>query len=547
MSDYINQSTSATAEEIVNQTAPEEPIAAVSGTVITEDVDTSGNADILAAINAANETYVHSQWEEEERRQREEEEELARIVAKRQQENLERRIRLETEARAKREEEERLALEAERAAKSRPFGKFSPFRGKEKAEEPVISPISPESVAAVEPEDVPCADTSVPEEEIPPELFSDSMLPEDAMPLDTFSEDVLSEPTVLPAPFPEEASVETVTEEKVSIPAVSLEEKASTPKKRFKMGHIFFRSKSKPADTTVEAESKETPVTPAHSATPPHLDRDGDELVSCSSPALIMLAIRINGFFTLPRAEGDTIMRNIQRCIQNNSSAGIRCFQREDTFFLGAYDTAGESDMDAIRRAIPMLVPNASLFVASRPYQKEITAEEHNMMLFSELETQLSEVTAAKREPSVPYNERLSNSQRSLKQTIMMNHERMYEGEFADVYQGLQRNLNKISIIFMASPDFNTLFIFQDPDEFFNFVATEVDNIDELDCSYIYALHEGGTVYYGADDYMDELTNLFQKISAGIMSLDYSASPAAISKAVGKIPGINIFENIYVQ
>lgn len=103
----------------------------------------------------------------------------------------------------------------------------------------------------------------------------------------------------------------------------------------------------------------------------------------------------------------------------------------------------------------------------------------------------------------------------------------------------IQRKSSEIMSIFMTSKDFNSLFIFFDVYDF-------LDNIyeiqDEIDFSYIYAVFPGGALYYGADEYSNEINDLFQKIASELQNGNV-ISP----KDIQKIPGINIFENIYLS
>lgn len=137
------------------------------------------------------------------------------------------------------------------------------------------------------------------------------------------------------------------------------------------------------------------------------------------------------------------------------------------------------------------------------------------------------------------YDEKLTVAQRKLKENIKNNHEIVKEEDFDNMLGMIQRKSSEIMSIFMTSKDFNSLFIFFDVYDF-------LDNIyeiqDEIDFSYIYAVFPGGALYYGADEYSNEINDLFQKIASELQNGNV-ISP----KDIQKIPGINIFENIYLS
>ena len=139
----------------------------------------------------------------------------------------------------------------------------------------------------------------------------------------------------------------------------------------------------------------------------------------------------------------------------------------------------------------------------------------------------------------ITYDEKLSITQRKMKDDIKNSHETISDEYLDEILMQIQRKAQDIEIVLIASKDFNTLFIFFDVFEFLDCVYESQDN---LDFSYIYAAHSKGAVYYGADEYDKEITNLFQGIADGLKGTTINST-----KDISKIPGINIFENIYIN
>jgi diguanylate cyclase (GGDEF)-like protein len=139
------------------------------------------------------------------------------------------------------------------------------------------------------------------------------------------------------------------------------------------------------------------------------------------------------------------------------------------------------------------------------------------------------------------YDDGLTSQQRSLKQLISSEHIPITGTAFDRIRDSVEQNADSILTLFMTSPDFNTLFIFFDVDEFLDLMAQVGMDID---FSYIYAVHPGGALYYGPDEYYSDVTDLFQSMASDVRSADSARNPADI---IARIPGINIFQHIFFQ
>ena len=145
----------------------------------------------------------------------------------------------------------------------------------------------------------------------------------------------------------------------------------------------------------------------------------------------------------------------------------------------------------------------------------------------------------AKRKKNIPdYDDLLTMEQKSLKETIQENHEIVSDETFDRIILDIESKSHDIREIFLTSADFNTLFIFSDADEFLEIIETLGE---QFDCTYIYAVHPGGALYYGTDEYFDEVTRLFQNIANELNRKGIN------QKVIQNINGINIFKHIYFQ
>lgn len=136
------------------------------------------------------------------------------------------------------------------------------------------------------------------------------------------------------------------------------------------------------------------------------------------------------------------------------------------------------------------------------------------------------------------YNNGLDKESRALKQMVVKEH---IVPDFLITERAvneIQKMRDVISIV-IASRDMNDLFIFHEPMNFIQ-VAEQLDN--ELDYSYIYIITTTAPIYFGADRCYHDITELFNRIREAFLT-QYHVDKALLLK----IPGINIFKNIYLD
>ncbi len=171
-----------------------------------------------------------------------------------------------------------------------------------------------------------------------------------------------------------------------------------------------------------------------------------------------------------------------------------------------------------------------------------IATEYAKVTNFTEIGPVLDALDEAIRKPvqpeNIPYNDKLSASQRRLKNKIKDNHEVMQADDFDEILHQIRRKRDEIIAIFMTSSDFNHLFIFSDVSDFLDMVY-ELDG--EIDFSYLYAIYEGGAAYFGMDEYSKEVTDLFQTIAEG-----FPINKEITDRDIKKIEGINTFEFVHL-
>ena len=137
------------------------------------------------------------------------------------------------------------------------------------------------------------------------------------------------------------------------------------------------------------------------------------------------------------------------------------------------------------------------------------------------------------------YNDRLEKEQQQLKNRIVENHQMVEESSLSRMLLDIQHDADKILALFIADKDFNNLFILTNTNKFLQMVKKMELNID---FTYLYALKQNGSQYYGIDEYTSEITNLFETIGK-ILKESIAITP----KEIRKIKGINIFHNIYLD
>lgn len=137
------------------------------------------------------------------------------------------------------------------------------------------------------------------------------------------------------------------------------------------------------------------------------------------------------------------------------------------------------------------------------------------------------------------YDEMLTKEQRELKQSIKDGHVQVSTKSTQDIMMEIQRRATEIVAILIASPTFDHLFIIQTAATFIDIVM-ESDYL--VDYSYLYIVYTDCPVYKGSDEYLEEVTTLFNAIGQG-----FKTGRIQSEKDLLKIKGINIFKNIYVD
>lgn len=138
------------------------------------------------------------------------------------------------------------------------------------------------------------------------------------------------------------------------------------------------------------------------------------------------------------------------------------------------------------------------------------------------------------------YDDKLSKEQRALKTQIQTNHQRANKNTTERIMMEIQRRAGEVVAILIASASFDHLFIIQDVNQF---IEIMMDNQNLIDYSYLYVIYEGGPQYYGSDEYLSEVTHLFEAIENKIKN---SRNRNLSDKEILKIKGINVFKNIYL-
>lgn len=144
-----------------------------------------------------------------------------------------------------------------------------------------------------------------------------------------------------------------------------------------------------------------------------------------------------------------------------------------------------------------------------------------------------------KTDPPKDYDSMLTKEQRGLKKTIQDNHRPVSVTSTQQIIRDVQSKASQVIAILIASPTFDQLFIILRPEVFINIIM-EMESM--IDYSYLYILYEGGPQYKGSDEYLSEVTHIFEAIGNGIKSGKIRSESDIL-----KIKGINVFKNIYVD
>ncbi len=246
----------------------------------------------------------------------------------------------------------------------------------------------------------------------------------------------------------------------------------------------------------------------------------------CAPFASVLTLIQIVGFDDLSRANGDKFAELTGKCLKNDAKKTEECFYIDN----GEFCILSEHTPDVLIATIKAKLHSISIDIVTQ-IVTGTESNEKNLFL-------ARESIAIPKEKPKSYNERLSLTQRQMKETVCANHEPAIEDDINNMIDIIQQKSSEIIMVFMTSPDFNNLFIFLNATEFLQ-VAWDMGA--SMDYSYIYAVYPGGAIYYGANDYYSEITDLFQQIAENMSGRDVRL------KEISHIEGINIFENIYVK
>lgn len=136
------------------------------------------------------------------------------------------------------------------------------------------------------------------------------------------------------------------------------------------------------------------------------------------------------------------------------------------------------------------------------------------------------------------HDELLSKDQKGLKDKIRNKHQMPTAISTKTLIREIQKKAGEVHAILIASPTFDHLFIIRNVDEF---IALVLEQEAVIDYSYLYVVWDGGSQYYGADEYYNEVTDIFKEIAEGLVSGKFKSE-----KDVRSVKGINIFRNVYL-
>jgi len=143
-----------------------------------------------------------------------------------------------------------------------------------------------------------------------------------------------------------------------------------------------------------------------------------------------------------------------------------------------------------------------------------------------------------KKAPVPSYEEHLSKAERQMRENIIANHKRAQEDKTERIMHEIEERQDEINCIFLASPDFDYLYIFFDVS---NFIELCEQTENTIDYSYLYVLYDGGPQYYGTDDYFTKVSHIFEGLSEILFTGRFS------EKYIRKIKGIGTFKQIIVD
>ncbi len=133
----------------------------------------------------------------------------------------------------------------------------------------------------------------------------------------------------------------------------------------------------------------------------------------------------------------------------------------------------------------------------------------------------------------------LTKEQRALKQQIREGHIPASRDTTNEILTEIQKRAGEVRAILIASSTFDSLFLIARAESLINLVRKGEVNIDY---SYLYIIYEGGPRYYGSDDYLTEVTHLFEAVAAAVLS----GKPLS-DQTLSKIKGIEVFKHVFLM
>lgn len=532
------------------------------------------NIALLEAINAQNAKQLETIEEEQRRQEDLRKQEYEKIVEERQAQLLAERARIEAEEREKiLAEEAALEKEAEERKNSNILMSF--FAKKTPADKK-ITEVPTENIAEeahdVEQEPLNIPEASTPSEEIDYDFFNNETEPVDfseeelQKELDEINDSVSEEPTIpesieaplidTPVDIPEPVTV--VSPDKQNSSNSNKEETDTTTKKEKKKKEkikkplfpTLFTSKKTNTDKASTSDAPNWKLLATHDKLTGLLNVNAfmDEKTKLSKNLSVILfdCIRlgvINDVYGYDK--GNEVICNIAKALKGLSRGKV--YYMDNGLFLVAEEFQSKEHMLSFLNFVQAKMKSLSstdivyMLHTGYGYAKE---QDNFLQSYDVAVKQLSDQKELYKKEHSPnedkdedYDEKLSLPQRSLKRMIQNEHCPIDEDVFRQTLATMQQQADDILFVLMASPDFNSLFIFFDTENFLELVE---DLSDCIDYSYLYAIYQGGALYYGSDEYYDQVTRLFQDISDSLRTTNITA------QKIAKIKGINIFQHIFI-
>ncbi len=563
-------------------------------TELLNSLNASENADMAAAIEQERkdrEEYLRQENENYQKRLASVEEDYNRKRYEAEQAAKKERLAREEEERRLEEEEERRAQEASFKGKLSKLFKKKP---KKEEEEPEVI------VATPEVEEVPAEATPTPTEPAPAEAEVSVGGPEEESFEFDLSEGVDTETAeyenITPqseAIEPEEVKAEAAASSTVSEKEEAKTEEAKPAKEEKKSIFSVFAKKEKPEKAakpiiSIKKPKKQEPVPVVESAAVPgepdwkyialHDDatgmlnsrayhdiitkvpntvavvffdinnlkyvndrfshHDGDELIKACASSIMKhfgddKTYRVGGDeFVVLLPGGKKIADQITETSSKVHKDLQECFKRSEkhiphSISIGYAIGDGEHSVDDIVKAA-----DASMYRNKKAYKQ--AHPEYNMRNGEPEQTG----GPVKEKVEKDHDELLNKDQRGLKEKIKNKHQMPTVSSTKNLIREIQKKAGEVHAILVASPTFDHLFIIRNVDEFISLV---LDQEAMIDYSYLYVVWDGGSQYYGADEYYNEVTDIFKEIAEGLVSGKFKSE-----KDVRSVKGINIFRNVYL-